>query len=400
MENKNKMPQNIVLIVVDCLRADCAYDKNLMPFTNKIFRYKKEAYTNAPSTHFAMPAILTGKLPFEVTNKEGINEDNIEFYLPKIMKEKGYKTIFITANAVTSRYFGYNQYCDYFEDFIVKTTSKTINNKIFNVLKVLIPYKIRKSKNKILFFLRERVVRLKEDIIRDKIRDKQIVNILKKIKFSNKNFIILHFMGPHTPYCPENINNKKVIKKVRELTDKLYLGFKLKNEEIKFLKNMYVEEVKQVDKNIKNIHNFLCDKLKSNFLFIVTADHGEAFNETGYLAHPRTEIDNIFHLSIPFFSNKKIKKKIIFTTDIYQIIKGKQKQREERPFCISYKKNKNNLYSPLYARDYTTNRIIKNIRKTNKLILKIKRENFFNSEEMHIKDAIKYIKVPNFKVSK
>jgi len=230
-------PENIILIVVDCLRKDYAVNEKLMSFVNKTFKYKNEAYTNAPSTHFAVPALLTGKVPFEITNRPGIHNDNVDYYLPKLLKRGGYKTIFLTANAVTSAYFGYNKYVDYFEDFIDQRNINKRRIETLDYITSFVPQSIKKFNIFPIHYLRKKYqeMRTKQNIdLKSKISSKEILYILKQIKLkSSKNFIFLHLMETHPPYLPKFNLSVKDVKKMEKLTYKLYLeDYKLKQRDI------------------------------------------------------------------------------------------------------------------------------------------------------------------------
>ena len=401
-----KKPENIILIIVDCLRADCAYDRKLMPFANKTFRYKKEAYTNAPSTHFAMPAILTGKVPFEVTDREGINENNIDFYLPKIMKEKGYNTVFITGNVITSRYFGYNQYWDYFEDFL--KSERIARRKIIDRIRRLVPSFAWKNNFFVTRFIRKGIKRFTNQPnieVAMKVHSDEILEKLKSVPLKSKNnFICLHLMEPHAPYCSRRISDKKIKEKIKKLTKKLYLNENsLNDKEAKFLKEMYVEEVKDADGYIEQMYNFFKYKLGiEKSLIIVTADHGEAFNETGYFKHRSEKLSNVHHIKIPFFSNRHIKRKIMWSNNIYELIASSAKNLKfnDRNFCTGYRKTEQGNYAPAAFFDLRTKEIItidngQGIDKVPREISKI----VLNSKKT-LNEAIQNIKIPEWEIKK
>ena len=62
---------NIVLIILDCLRKDHAYDSEIMPYLNSQ-AYKKisDAFTSCTTTWGALPTLMTGHMPFAKTIKD------------------------------------------------------------------------------------------------------------------------------------------------------------------------------------------------------------------------------------------------------------------------------------------------------------------------------------------
>ena len=353
--NKN----NIVLIVCDCLRTDYAYNDEVMPFLNKLKNrnyFSENSYTNAPSTYFAMPTMLTGFMPFEVTNKSGINSSNLNNYLPKVLKNRGYNTYGITANIVTSRLYGYDKHYDVFEDFWNKK-SRTRKGKKLRSIASIIPKNIKNTLLKPARSITKKFFRNQNVSIRDKVRGAQIVNVLKEQPLTkDKNFIFMLFMEPHSPYAP--VNKKQQFKKIEELTMKLYKNDKsITKKETETLQKLYEEECTILDSHLKETFSHLQHSLDwDNTKFIITADHGEAFGETGYYTHPNEKIDNIHHIKVPLITNDKTlvqNKPTIWTKDIYDSILDK-KRKGESSFCISYTKRdsktvnpKNQVYEPL-----------------------------------------------------
>ncbi|MCA9374796.1 sulfatase-like hydrolase/transferase [Candidatus Dojkabacteria bacterium] len=360
---------NYVFIICDCLRVEQAYDTEIMPFLNKLKELNSSsdrAYTNAPSTHFAVPALMTGFIPFQRTRYAGINDDNSDEFLAKIFQEQGFRTYGITTNAVTSRAFGYNYGWDYFEDYW--GDMKSLNEVKKGIVKSL-PEPIREHIIKPIFkMLRGKVltpVKVKEDI-----RGGKIVKTLEKLQLKKKtgNFIFLHFMEPHSPYIPKELSKKQQIKAV-ELNNKLqYQPEELNEDEIKDLKDLYIQECKDLDKCLEHVFEALKNLLEiDKTRIVITADHGEAFNETGYTEH-KTDcpIDNMSHLTVPLVTvNLPLdKKNDYWSVDINRMFNPASKgfKGTERAICVGYKSLKG---SSVKKKKYTTSYIfdLKNSRK-------------------------------------
>ena len=115
MENK----PNIILITIDCLRADyCGWlnpeHRSLTPFLNKLAEESlvfTNAYATGPTTYLAFPGILTGTYSFDFEKWDKKNFPGLDQrpYLPKILKNNGYFSIAINDNAYLSSFFGYDE---------------------------------------------------------------------------------------------------------------------------------------------------------------------------------------------------------------------------------------------------------------------------------------------------
>jgi len=305
LKDKRKHKDNIVLIIADCLRNDHAYDPKIMPFLNSFKdknRFSNKSYTNAPSTHFAMPTLMTGYMPFEVTDKATINFQNENRYIPKLYKQLGYRTIGVTTNIVTSRAFGYMKYYDTYEDFW--TDANSINESRKDIVRLL-PHSIRQRVVDPILKKAGSLIRPPTKV-KEAISGKRILNALTNLPFKQKigNFIFLHFMEPHSPYTSdEGIIPKKEINKLNlKLITKKH---KLTKDDIKKLKKLYTLECKQLDKILKKTIHFLKENLDWNKTkILITSDHGEAFNETGYMEHSSIMIDNMHHIKVPLITKE------------------------------------------------------------------------------------------------
>ncbi len=329
---------NVVLIVLDSLRNDHAFDFKRMPFLNAFkdrWNYSANTYTNAPSTHLAMPTMLTGNMPFETTDVAAINSTNLKTYLPKLFKDKNYFNIGISTNIVTSGIYGYDKYWDVFEDFW--SEGKKIQEIRKNITKMLPKSFKRKLLNPLTRRIRKHVKTPVE--AKEAIRGDKIIEVLKtSITQRNKNFIFLHFMEPHSPYIPKEKN--ALIERAKILNLKLASKEqKLGQVEVKELKSFYTEECKYLDKLIKRTIKILKANLNwKNTKIVITADHGEAFNETGYMEHPAKDIRNPHHHKVPLITKgfELNDQKQYWTTNIYNFLTLGEKTTNYK-FSVCYK---------------------------------------------------------------
>jgi len=118
-------PRSLILITVDCLRADhvgfLGYKRATTPFLDTIAResfvFSKAIAAGAP-TYYSLPGILASRYPLALGREVlGIAPD--EETLPSVLRDSGFQTAaFSAANPYISVRFGYDQGFDCFRDFL------------------------------------------------------------------------------------------------------------------------------------------------------------------------------------------------------------------------------------------------------------------------------------------
>jgi len=327
---------DIYLIITDALRYDVAKD---LEFAKKAPLFLENVYSNAPSTHFSLPSIMTGELPFSLSDYAKIPSDLNFLYLPVILKKLGYSTIGITANTVTSHYFGYSAGFDVFEDFATSIKSnlkdpsfaystQSMWRKVKEGVKIILrkfPFVIELKVRRFYFFYHSWFLKHFIDSnfsSTNKVRASAVVEEFKKISAKvNKNtpiFAFFHFMETHTPYAPLSLS-KEEMKLAQELTiknnvfndetnhtgeNKLNKFLKyFTQEEVTTLQNFYVREADFLDKQILLLLNYISQtRGLENALVIIMSDHGECFGEDGYLGHPSFLLnDTLLHVPVSMY---------------------------------------------------------------------------------------------------
>lgn len=318
---------DIYLVIMDCLRYDMIDmeidGQPLMPVL-KAFKEGslsfRNSFASAPSTHFAVPTILTGTLPFTTDDKQGIDKDVP--YMPRILKDKGFRTLGYTTNIVTSSIYGYSRSFDRYRDFLtdsdVKPTYK-LRKKFAYFLERLSPKK-RSFFDTILFpFFKLTGIfgwELNPQNTNFEMNDMMDgVNIIKALArdlediSEERSFSFLHFVDTHAPYAPPEEYmeglvdpDKRTRKFLKSFFQMVYKeeGSVLSNPELKRLnRNLYLSSCRYQDKLFRDLLTLLRDReIEERSTIIVMADHGEAFGEHGYLQHRRTR-HNGEHIRIP-----------------------------------------------------------------------------------------------------
>jgi len=327
-KNKNEKP-NIILIITDCLRWD--YFKR-MRISKEVNLILENVYTPAPNTFLAIPSILTGTFPFEITSDSKIPK-NFPFYLPNLLKKAGYTNIYITGNVVTSRYFNYKTpEIDFFEDFIElkkadirkikKIEQQTSVKDFFLEIRSNFTNKIREWPflytvlKRSISFIRHQKIRLhlfrnldQSTSFDSKVRASKIISTFADaIHDLNKRpiFAFLHFMDTHAPYGPPYLGEKK-LRNIEKIIVKLYKYPQLLTpKEIELLRELYGLEVDFLDKNLLELFSIIDNKLGfGNTLVIIMSDHGELLGEEGKFTHnPSNLKPELLHIPLAFWGGQ------------------------------------------------------------------------------------------------
>jgi len=333
-ETMHNNKPNIILIVIDALRADhlsCyGYHKLTCPSLDKFSEeciLFKSAFSASPSTVGSIPSILTGLYPsFHGTGVDGnlfILSDEIPT-LPETLKKEGYTTIGFNTNPYMAGNHGYNRgYISYFDLF---PSEKKIG---------LFERAWRYAKKKILIY---RYHSYFKGIICSKDVNKQIQKCLKNLG-KKPFFMWVHYMDVHAPYLPRepyfsyysSDKPKDQITSFKEHLNKIYAKlYKDPNsitlEERQLIINCYDSEIRYFDHNFKNLlHQLRKYGFLNNTVIILTSDHGEEFWEHGKWGHYMRMYNVNVHVPLlirhPQLSIKrKIISKQVRTIDIFPTV--------------------------------------------------------------------------------
>ncbi|HHD16906.1 MAG TPA: hypothetical protein ENK47_09380 [Euryarchaeota archaeon] len=318
---------DVYLLIIDCLRHDMVdYEiggqplmPNLKRFSDSSARFRN-AFASAPTTHFAVPTILTGVLPFTLHDKQGITPD--VRYLPAFLSEKGFETYGYTTNAVTSHIFGYSRGFRIFHDFLDSSEiswTYRMRKKLVHFLENLPPGKRRFYDALMLpvtLFMKLTGWQLNPEMMNYKITrmmdGSNIIDALGRDLEGNggdNRFFFLHFVDTHAPYAPPE----------RYMEDLIPRKYRTRSYLQRFFHMVYRDEEKVLNDPVlrkRNLDLYLSackyqDHLFGRFLemvrdesgdtdplILIMADHGEAFGEHGYLQHRRTKFSGP-HIRIP-----------------------------------------------------------------------------------------------------
>ncbi|MDK2781500.1 MAG: hypothetical protein PWR13_528 [Archaeoglobi archaeon] len=118
----------------------------------------------------------------------------------------------------------------------------------------------------------------------------------------------------HFPYAPSNWNRLKKAKSML-VYDKYYkfggvqkrVHLKLKDKELKLILDAYDDCIKEADQWTEQLWNDLKD---TDPIFIIHADHGDAFGEHGFFGHPPEHYEYLIRVPL-----------VIYNTDVKDVVR-------------------------------------------------------------------------------
>lgn len=289
--------KNLILITIDCLRADhlhCmgypkgitstidALTKNGIIFTNAI--------ANAPYTSYSIPSFLTSTMP-PIRQMPKVT-------LADVLKKNGYTTAAFNPNPIVfSTIVGGGMINKGFDTYEIMLSTKKHCRLILGFIRHTIMRYFRAGFNengwiyKTMYSIYDKAIKLLPTILCPKQHlcipvaediNRQAINWIRKQK--SKFFIWLHYMDAHEPYAPLGYKNQDEL---------LYLITKysdfpemLTKQEIEKLIILYDLEIEYTDKAINSLFKKLQElDYFDNSIIIISSDHGETFGEHGTLGH-------------------------------------------------------------------------------------------------------------------
>ena len=313
--------RSLVLVTVDCLRADhCGlygYSCPTTPFLDTLasesFVVPAAIVAGAP-TYYSFPAILASRMPLAL-GRDVVGLAPGEGTLAAVLRESGYATgAFSAGNPYISPRFGYDQGFEVFHDFLdseVQPTQDTpspgtsagdstrgqLNRWIKSFMGAL---GLSRVYNELYFQYCMKIAPAAESV--DALRKFRSADILVKqaqtwlASVGQRPFFLwLHLMDPHSPYYPPNEAYRELTGRDIEPRRARYLNeywnrsdltpsaLSGKRDEVV---QLYDAGIRWMDRQIAR----LVDSLRQTHLwddcvFALTADHGEEFLEHGGRYH-------------------------------------------------------------------------------------------------------------------
>jgi arylsulfatase A-like enzyme len=335
---------NVVLIVIDALRADhlpfYGYERDTAPFLTGLSGQSvvfENAFSASSWTSPGTASIFTSLYPYQhgvlmgllaIRNAQRIDpEIKINripeeiITIPEALKENGYLTYGIADNLNIGERQGFTQGFDKFRTFM---------------------YRAAPNLNEVA-------------------RSWQ-----KKIMSSEKYFLYLHYMEPHAPYHPRepwfsryyNSNNDNIAGKnspgktglsAEEDDDETGMDLAARQERRSQRIAAYDSEINFADRHIKELFELF--QWHKNTLVIITADHGEGLWDHGLMAHGKTLYREEIHVPLMIYlPGQKVARRVttnVSTIDILPTIRdlvGLSKgQSDEGVSLVPLIENRGNL---------------------------------------------------------
>jgi arylsulfatase A-like enzyme len=312
-------PQSLILITVDCLRADhtgfMGYARPTTPFLDVLagenLVFPKAIVVGAP-TYYSFPGIMASRYPLAL-GRDVIGIAPGEPTLATVLQQAGYRTAaYIAGNPYLANRFGYAQGFDVFQDFLSDELRRSgeslepsdssprawtrLNNRVAEVTHRVGP--LGRLYDELYFQYRQRIAasRTSWDALRcfpaaDVLVD-QAGDWLRSI--GNQPFFLwLHFMDPHAPYYPAAEALSAVgAERIRPGRAR-YLnaawtemgGERLRNYRGEIVQ-LYDAGIRWVDTQVGRLVEMLRKlSLWDSSVFALTSDHGEEFLDHGGRFH-------------------------------------------------------------------------------------------------------------------
>ncbi len=270
--------KNIILFTIDTLRKDalgCYGSSKDTPFIDSI-QDKCIRFTNlqaiGPYTQASFPGILTSSYYLEYGKQKMLSTKRT--LISEVLTKAGITTAAFHSNPYLSGYFGWNRGWDIFYDSMEEDVTDEV------------PY-------------------VKGDVINRNVEN--WLSTYTKERNYNRFFLWAHYMDVHEPYVPEKKYVDMIDPAVALSQAEMFALFKdplLKRDvsdkgKVELLKKLYRAHVREVDGYVREFFAILKKHdLLQDTVIIVTADHGDEFDEHGGLSHDGKMYSELIH--VPF----------------------------------------------------------------------------------------------------
>ncbi|MBW2448742.1 MAG: sulfatase-like hydrolase/transferase, partial [Deltaproteobacteria bacterium] len=266
---------DVLLITVDTLRADrlgaYGYRLDTSPHIDALaargVRFE-DATVQWPKTWPSMASLLTGAYP-KTTGlrlRPRILPESLTV-LSEVFGEAGYRTGAVVANFNVGRALGFEQGFEFFQESWEERWQETAPRRRF----VNQPGLVKKFTN--------------AGVVND-----QALGWLRSIPKKERVFLWLHYMDPHGPYAPpEPYRELFLSAHPPEFATAPLPAYQLQTSpsgktitDLGFYRAQYDREVRHLDDEIGRLLQALADLGRENTVVVLTADHGESFDEHEY----------------------------------------------------------------------------------------------------------------------
>jgi arylsulfatase A-like enzyme len=328
--------KSIVLVTVDCLRADHAgfmgYARPTTPFLDELakesFVFPNAIVAGAP-TYYSLPAMMASRYPLAL-GRDGLGIAPDEATLASALKRAGYATAFFGAGNpyLTSR-FGYGQGFDTYRDFLHDSLDEgperlakesasasdwksRLNRDLEKISSKAAPLKVVYDELYFRYCQRRTPAAESLDALRrfpaaDVIVDHACEWLASK--GDGPFFLWLHLMDPHSPYYPTEealtLMGRSSVSPGRARYLNSYwnrsdLGPRRLAGHRQEIVGLYDAGIRWVDVQMERLRQTLgVAGMWDDCIFALTADHGEEFLDHGGRYHPPSRLmEELIHVPL------------------------------------------------------------------------------------------------------
>ncbi len=306
---------NLILITLDTVRADhlslYGYRRKTSPNLDE-FAKNAAVFSNALSTtSWTLPAhasIFTGEYISE--HKADVAHQTLDdkaLTLAEILSQNGFITAGFVAGPYCKAKYGIAQGFQYYSDRL----------DFFEWRHTLDSFSTRRLIN----FFSEPLHDLLFQADGEKGGDELNAEIFPWLESASASnfFLFINYFDAHDPYLKGvefrdefTSESRDPIEIKRLLTDlyqeKIRYDFKeVSAADLEYMQALYDAEIKEVDKQLKNLLDRLKDlKLLENTIIVIASDHGEEFMEHGGVLHAQTLYQEVLHVPLIIYYPAKV----------------------------------------------------------------------------------------------
>lgn len=271
--------RNVILLTIDACRKDalgCYSGSDLTPFFNSIqdrcIRFNRN-YSGGPYTQAGFPAILSSSYYLDFGRIKGTCPPG-RVLVSEVLKRQGVTCAGFHSNAYLASFFGWNRGWDTYYDSMDADVSDQQ------------PYIPAWDINK------------------------KAANWLHGRKGQDKPFFLwVHYMDVHEPYIVTPEFMKAVDPGLNLTKGEQFALFKntlLKRdvgdtEKVDILHKLYLSKVHEVDAAARELFGILEETGHGDDVVIITADHGDEFNDHGGLSHDGKMYDELLNVPLMIY---------------------------------------------------------------------------------------------------
>lgn len=297
--------QNVLLVTIDCLRADhlplYGYKRNTAPFLTELAQKATvfdAAFSTGPGTSVSFPTIFSSTYPFDYGGYSGLGDYRTSFV--DVLSSEDVTTLGAHSNGYLTPTYGYDRGFDQYKSFTNWTLLDRLTRRAEEGMRVLRTNSFIDLLGDLSALFRQPAPYARADTITD-----------LAIKWSSemdddRTFAWFHYMDVHGPYHPPDSLLQEFHGEHPEsgaVNDIWRKGLSepdaLTESDVALLTDAYDAEIRFVDEQLRRLFAALeARDVLSDTLIIITADHGEELGEHGAIGHSPKLHDELIHVPL------------------------------------------------------------------------------------------------------